>query len=125
MQELLLSDLAAREMFALEFLARMEVDNGWPWKILWTYETHFHLTGYANTQNCRIWATENQLVTLSVPRHPEKVTMWCGFTVSFIIEPYIFQLRVNSVLLQLLSLVSAMRLFCVTMSFQLSNSMDV
>ncbi|GBM00545.1 hypothetical protein AVEN_77355-1 [Araneus ventricosus] len=63
-QELFPSDLPARETFALEFLARMELDNEWPWKILWTDEAYFHLTGYVNTQNCRIWATENPLETL-------------------------------------------------------------
>ena len=50
-QELLPSDLAARKTFALEFLARMEVDNNWRWKILWTDEAHLHLKGYVNTQN--------------------------------------------------------------------------
>lgn len=69
----------------------MEVDNDWPWKILWTDEAHFHLTGYVNTQNCRIWATENPLATNPVPLHPAKVTVWCGFTASFIIGPYFFE----------------------------------
>lgn len=90
-QELFPSDLQAREGFALEFLARMEVDNDWPWKILWTDEAHFHLTGYVNTQNCRIWATENPRATNPVPLHPAKVTVWCGFTASFMIGPYFFE----------------------------------
>ena len=51
-QELLPSDLSARATFALEFLARMEMDDDWPWKILRTDEAHFHLTGYVSTQNC-------------------------------------------------------------------------
>ena len=124
-QELLPSDLAARETFALEFLARMEVDNDWPWKILWTDEAHFHLTGYVNTQNCQIWAAENPLATHPVPLHPKKVTVGCGFTASFIIGHIFSSRRVLPVLLQLPSLVSATCLFCVTMSFQLCNSVDV
>lgn len=91
LHELLPVDLPARETFALEFLARMEVDNEWPWKILWTDEAHFHLTGYVNTQNCRIWATENPHANHPVPLHPTKVTVWCGFTASFIIGPYFFE----------------------------------
>ena len=55
--------MPARETFALEFLARIEVDKKWLWKILWTDEVHFHLTGYVNAQNCRIWATKNPLKT--------------------------------------------------------------
>ncbi|GBO42642.1 hypothetical protein AVEN_256411-1 [Araneus ventricosus] len=57
-QELVPADLPKREAFALKFLARMEVDNEWPWN-LWTDEAHFHLQGSFNTQNCRIWAIEN------------------------------------------------------------------
>ncbi|GIY55670.1 uncharacterized protein CEXT_766281 [Caerostris extrusa] len=46
-------------MLALEFLARMEVDNDWPWNVLWTTESHFFLQGFANSQNSRICATKN------------------------------------------------------------------
>ncbi|GBM13561.1 hypothetical protein AVEN_266909-1 [Araneus ventricosus] len=53
-QQLVPADLPKREAFALRFLARMDVDNAWPWNILWTDETH--LQGSVNTQNCRIWA---------------------------------------------------------------------
>ncbi|GBL94545.1 hypothetical protein AVEN_235631-1 [Araneus ventricosus] len=56
-----------------------------------TDEGHFHLTGYVNTQNCRIWATENPLETQPVPLHPAKVNVWCGFTASYIIGPYCFK----------------------------------
>ena len=59
MQVLFPSDRAARDTFAVEFLARLEVDKKWPWKVFWTDRALFHLTGYVNTRNCRIWATEN------------------------------------------------------------------
>ena len=90
-QEKLPTVLPARDTFVLYFLAHIEVDNEWLWKILWTDETHFHLTGCVNIQNCWIRATENPLETQSEPLHPAKVTVWCGFTASFIIRPYIFQ----------------------------------
>ncbi|KFM64329.1 hypothetical protein X975_23761, partial [Stegodyphus mimosarum] len=38
-QQLLPADLAIRELFALQFLAQMEVDND----TLWSDEAHFHL----------------------------------------------------------------------------------
>ncbi|GFY36161.1 uncharacterized protein TNCV_4845331 [Trichonephila clavipes] len=82
-QELSTSDLPAGETFSLEFLARMEVDNESAWNILWSHEAHFHLTGYVNTQNYRISATRNPFETQPVPLHFAKVTVWCGFTVSF------------------------------------------
>ena len=53
-QELLPADPPRREAFALEFLARVEMDNEWTWNILWTDEAHFHFHEFVNTQNCRI-----------------------------------------------------------------------
>lgn len=84
-------DPDVRETFALQFLARMDVDAAWPWKILWTDEAHFHLNGQVNTHNCRIWATENPREIQQVPLHPAKVTVWCGFTATFVIGPYFFE----------------------------------
>ncbi|GBO00910.1 hypothetical protein AVEN_86609-1 [Araneus ventricosus] len=48
-QELVPADLPKRETFALQFLARREVDNAWPWNILRTDEAHFHLQGTVKT----------------------------------------------------------------------------
>ncbi|GFV71321.1 uncharacterized protein TNCV_1476261 [Trichonephila clavipes] len=73
------------------FLARLEVDPEWPWNILWTDEAHFHLDGSVNTHNCRIWETDNPHSTLRVPLHSPKVTVWCGFSASFILGPYFFE----------------------------------
>ncbi|GFU79014.1 uncharacterized protein TNCV_308541 [Trichonephila clavipes] len=75
----------------LWFLARLEVDPEWPWNILWTDEAHFHLDGSVNTHNCRIWETDNPHSTLRVPLHSPKVTVWCGFSASFILGPYFFE----------------------------------
>lgn len=47
----------------------------WPYRIY----THFHLSGYVNEQNCRIWGTANPQVLIIVekPMHPQRVTVWC------------------------------------------------
>ncbi|GBM74277.1 hypothetical protein AVEN_109096-1 [Araneus ventricosus] len=87
-QELIPADLPKREAFALQFLARMEVDNAWPWNILWAGEAHFHLQGSVNTPNCRVWARENPFQMQPLPLHSQKVTVWCGFTVAFIVGPF-------------------------------------
>ncbi|GFT24852.1 uncharacterized protein TNCV_3021381 [Trichonephila clavipes] len=91
LQELLPHDFETRHMFSLQFLARLEVDPEWPWNILWTDEAHFHLDGSVNTHNCRIWETDNPHSTLRVPLHSPKVTVWCGFSASFILGPYFFE----------------------------------
>ncbi|GBL90155.1 hypothetical protein AVEN_135491-1 [Araneus ventricosus] len=90
-QELVPADLPKREAFALQFLARMEVDNAWLWNILWTDEAYFHLQGSVNTQNCRIWTRENPFQMQPLPLHSQKVTVWCGFTAAFIVSPFFFE----------------------------------
>ncbi|GBL79395.1 hypothetical protein AVEN_92582-1 [Araneus ventricosus] len=89
-QELVLADLLKREAFALQFLARMEVDIAWSWNILWTDKAHFHLQGSVNTQNCRTWARENPFQMQPLPRHSQKVTVWCRFGAAFIVGPCVF-----------------------------------
>ncbi|GBO15961.1 hypothetical protein AVEN_123548-1 [Araneus ventricosus] len=90
-QELVPSDLPKREAFALQFLARMEVDNAWPWNILWTDKANFHLQGSVNTQNCRIWAREHPFQIQPLPLNSQKVTVWCGFTAAFMVGPFCFE----------------------------------
>ena len=68
----------------------MELDKEWPWRILWTVETHFHPTGYINTQKWWIWAAENPLKLNLCFFTPAKFTVWWGFTASFI-GPYFFK----------------------------------
>ncbi|GBM19833.1 hypothetical protein AVEN_86169-1 [Araneus ventricosus] len=73
--ELVPADLPKREAFALQFLVPMEVDNAWPWNILWTDEDHLHLQGSGNNQNCRIWARENPFQMQLLPLHSQTATV--------------------------------------------------
>ncbi|GBM09990.1 hypothetical protein AVEN_23983-1 [Araneus ventricosus] len=84
-------DSQLRTTFALEFLVRIVVDVIWSWNILWSDKAHLSLNGHVNTHNCRIWATENPHAIQEQPLHSEKVTIWCGFTATFIIGPYFFE----------------------------------
>ncbi|GFX07036.1 uncharacterized protein TNCV_1556391 [Trichonephila clavipes] len=90
-QQLMANDREKRLTFALTFLARIEVDASWPWKILWSDEVHFHLSGTVNTHNCRIWDTENPRIFQEIPLHSPKVTVWCGFTATFMLGPFFFE----------------------------------
>ncbi|GFV48877.1 uncharacterized protein TNCV_1342861 [Trichonephila clavipes] len=85
------NDRDKRLTFALTFLARVEVDASWPWKILWSDEAHFHLSGTVNTHNCHILDTENPRTFQDIPLHSPKVTVWCGFTATFILGPFFFE----------------------------------
>ncbi|GFW84315.1 uncharacterized protein TNCV_1131841 [Trichonephila clavipes] len=90
-QQLMVNDREKRLTFALTFLARVKVDASWPWKILWSDEAHFHLSGTVNTHNCRIWDTESPRAFQEIPLHSQKVTVWCGFTATFILGPLFFE----------------------------------
>jgi hypothetical protein len=41
-----------------------------------TYESWFHLRGYVNKQNYRIWYVVNHPNLLEVPLHPVKIGIW-------------------------------------------------
>lgn len=60
-------------------------------KIIMSDEAHFHLSGYVNKQNSRIWGSENPKATISVPIHSERVTVWCGFWGKGVIGSYFFE----------------------------------
>lgn len=85
------ADFALRYDFSLHVLAQMEIEPEWLSRILWTDEAHFSVNGGINTQNCRIWSTENPHEIVQQGLHDKKVTVWCGFTANFIIGPYFFE----------------------------------
>lgn len=80
-----------RTDFACWFVARIAVENAWPWNILWSDEAHFILNGSVNTQNCRIWGTASPNVVHEQSLHSDYVTVWCDFTANFILGPFIFE----------------------------------
>ena len=41
-------------------------------------EAHFHLNGFVNKQNCRVWARENPKAIHERQLHPMKCTISCG-----------------------------------------------
>ena len=87
-QQLKPLDPQKRLDFAFQFLARMEVDGMWPENILWIDEAHFTLEGAVNTENSRIWGSTKPLLVHQRPLHSAYVTVWCGFTITFIFGPF-------------------------------------
>ena len=80
-------DNQKRLVFALTFLAKMEVDDNWSWKILWGDEALFYQNGTVNAQNCRIRNDESLNVVKNIPLHSPKVTVRCTFTAEIVIGP--------------------------------------
>ena len=60
-------------------------------KIIFSDEAHFHLGGFVNKQNCRIWANQNPRVIVEKPMHPQRVTVWCGLWAGGVLGPYFFE----------------------------------
>ncbi|MFX9325343.1 hypothetical protein ABTO11_19335, partial [Acinetobacter baumannii] len=59
--------------------------------VIFSNEAHFRLTGFVNTQNCRIWGSENPKVIGELSMHPQRVTVWCGFWSGGLIGRYMFE----------------------------------
>ena len=66
--------------------------------ITWySVEAWFHLRGYVNSQNTRIWATEHPHEIHKVPLHSEKTGAWWAISRRRIIGPIFFHETLNTV----------------------------
>ena len=90
-QKPLSGDAATWLDFAVIYLARMQIDATFPWKILFSDEAHFHLNGDINIRNYRIWATNNPGACVQEPLQSPKIIVWCRFIVPFIVSPYLYE----------------------------------
>lgn len=61
-----------------------------------TDEAWFHLNGYINSQNSRIWATENPHALHETSLHPQKVGVWCAISRRKVVGPIFFESTINS-----------------------------
>ena len=65
-----------------------------PWNgllIILSDVAHFHLDGFVNRQNCRVWDEEKPRVISEKQTHPQRVTVWCEFWPGDVIGPYFFE----------------------------------
>ncbi|PNF22643.1 hypothetical protein B7P43_G07109, partial [Cryptotermes secundus] len=58
-------------------------------------EAWFHLSGYVNSQNNRIWSSDNPHVLHEKPLHCQKIGVWCAVS-RRIVGPIFFETAVNS-----------------------------
>jgi hypothetical protein len=84
LHELKEGDHQERIDFANWFL---EQEDDYVERILWSDEAHFHLDGSLSTRNCVIWSSSNPQAAVIHSMHPQRVTVWCGFTAKFILPP--------------------------------------
>jgi len=61
----------------------------------------FHLSGYINSQNSRIWASDNPNAIHEEPLHLEKIGVWCGMAQRNIIGPIFFDATITAVYMEI------------------------
>ena len=59
-------------------------------------EEWFHLSGYVNSQNSRIWASENPNAIHEEPPHSEKIGVWCGMSRPRKVGPIFFDATITT-----------------------------
>ena len=89
-QELKPHDHLKRRNFFNWALAKLEENEEFHRKIIFSYEAHFWLNSFVNKKNMRYWSATNPNVPLETPLRPQKVTVWCGFHAGGVIGPYFF-----------------------------------
>lgn len=90
-QALLPRDPEQRLQYSTRFLDMNRSDENFIKNLIMSDEAHFHLNGYVNKQNCRVWATENPRIVQQHQLHPIRCTVWCGIMANRIIGPYFFE----------------------------------
>lgn len=89
-QKLKPNDLPARYDFASDMLLKIDIENGYLQKVVFSDESTFHVCGIVNRHNCRIWGSENPHVVRELERDSPKINVWCGLTHETVIGPFFF-----------------------------------
>ena len=89
-QELKPLDHLKRRNFSYSAMAKLEENEEFHRKIIFSDEAYFWLNGFVNKQNMHYWSATNPNVLLETSLHPQKVTVWCGFHAGGVIGPYFF-----------------------------------
>ena len=83
-------DHLKRRNFSNWALSKLEENEEFHRKIIFSDEAHFWLNGFVNKQTMRYWSATNSNVLLETQLHPQKVTVWCGFHAGGVMGPYFF-----------------------------------
>lgn len=59
-------------------------------------EAWFHLSGYVNSQNMRMWSTDNPHFFVESPLHVQKIGVWIAVSRRRIIGPIFFNFTINA-----------------------------
>ncbi|KAG0429051.1 hypothetical protein DMUE_5770, partial [Dictyocoela muelleri] len=88
-QQLLPNDHLQRLRYS-ESLIRLCENAPFIENIIFSDESHFHLTGHVNNHKSRIWSEYDPLEIHGTPLYSLRVTVWCGISASCVYGPYFF-----------------------------------
>ena len=81
---------AKHKAFDLEMLSRIEDDEDYLKKVMFTDEACFHVSGKVNCHNVRIWGSENPHMVIEHIRDGPKDIVWCGLLHDCLVGPFFF-----------------------------------
>ena len=90
-QELQQSDLVKRLQYCRWFRNEVGVLEN----VFFSDEAWFQLRGYVNSQNSRMWCSENPHIFHEKPLHPQKLGVWCAVSHWRVVGPIFFEATVN------------------------------
>ena len=90
LQELKPNDGPKCKAFALEMLSRIEDDEDYLKKVMFTDEACFHVSGKVNRHNVRIWGSKNSHMVIQHIRNSHKVSVWRDLLHDRLVAPFFF-----------------------------------
>lgn len=94
-QQLNSESIEQRLHFSNQLLEKIDEGEINPHQIWFTDEAHFYLNGYVNSQNYRIWGTENPHAIREKPLHSARLSVWCAIDGLRVIGPFFFTNTMN------------------------------
>lgn len=76
--------------FAMHILNKIDEDNSYLENVIISNEATFHVSGYVNRHNCRIWGTEPPHAVREKAHSSPKVNVWCALAADEIFGPFFF-----------------------------------
>jgi hypothetical protein len=89
-QEIKPADKPQRQNFAIDILERINQNQDFLSRVMFSDEATFHLSGKVNRHSVRIWVPENPHVVHEHIRDSPKLNVWCGPMKDMIIGPFFF-----------------------------------
>jgi hypothetical protein len=90
-QKLRENDKPVHHTFALKMLSRLDDDNAFMKRTVFSDEATFHVSSKMNRHKCRIWGSENPHKVMEHKHDTPKLNVWCALTSDSVTGPFFFE----------------------------------